>query len=72
MSVGHWGLLAVDPTAQGTGVASALVEAAEDRLRAGGCQYVQIEYEYTEGHPHSQRLEAIPSAALYFTKSYIY
>merc|ERR1712187_131738 len=42
--VGHWGLLAVDPAAQGLGVASALVVAAEERLARAGCYAVQIEY----------------------------
>ena len=55
---GHWGLLSVHPTAMGTGVASALVAAAERRL-AGTCERVQIEYEYTVGHAHSQKLMAI-------------
>mmetsp|Transcript_68621 Transcript_68621/g.127995 ORF Transcript_68621/g.127995 Transcript_68621/m.127995 type:complete len:202 (-) Transcript_68621:129-734(-) len=53
---GHWGLLAVDPSAQGCGVASALVEAAESRLRQGGCYAVQIEYEYAPGDAASERL----------------
>lgn len=52
---GHWGLLVVDKAAQGTGVASALVLAAEERL-ASSCAHVQIEYEYTSGHSHSERL----------------
>lgn len=53
---GHWGLLSVDPTAQGTGVASALVSAAERRLILSGCKAVQIEYEYTCGDEFSERL----------------
>eukprot|EP00928_Gymnodinium_smaydae_P004048 TRINITY_DN11417_c0_g1_i1.p1 TRINITY_DN11417_c0_g1~~TRINITY_DN11417_c0_g1_i1.p1 ORF type:complete len:247 (+),score=37.25 TRINITY_DN11417_c0_g1_i1:64-804(+) len=53
---GHWGLLSVDPVAQGTGVASALVSAAEQRLLAAGCTSVQIEYEYTAGDAYSERL----------------
>jgi GNAT superfamily N-acetyltransferase len=52
---GHWGLLVVDSAAQGTGVASAIIEAAERRL-AGACARVQIEYEYTPGHAPSERL----------------
>ena len=52
---GHWGLLAVEPSALGTGVASALVAAAEARL-AGACDQIQIEYEYTAEHAPSQRL----------------
>ena len=52
---GHWGLMVVLPAAQGTGVASALARAAERRL-AGLCSRVQIEYEYTPGHEHSERL----------------
>eukprot|EP00927_Polykrikos_kofoidii_P052710 TRINITY_DN46631_c0_g1_i1.p1 TRINITY_DN46631_c0_g1~~TRINITY_DN46631_c0_g1_i1.p1 ORF type:complete len:208 (-),score=32.53 TRINITY_DN46631_c0_g1_i1:175-798(-) len=54
---GHWGLLVVDKAAQGTGVASALVEAAERRLHEGGCTEVQIEYEYSANDPHLQRLQ---------------
>ena len=53
---GHWGLLVVDVAAQGTGVATALVTAAEQRLREAGLRQVQIEYEYTPGDPHSERL----------------
>jgi GNAT superfamily N-acetyltransferase len=52
---GHWGLVVVDVSAQGTGVASALVRAAEERL-AGACEQIQIEYEYTPGHEYSERL----------------
>ena len=37
---GHWGLLVVDVDAQGTGVASALVAAAEERLLAAGLTQV--------------------------------
>eukprot|EP00929_Paragymnodinium_shiwhaense_P001400 TRINITY_DN101631_c0_g1_i1.p1 TRINITY_DN101631_c0_g1~~TRINITY_DN101631_c0_g1_i1.p1 ORF type:complete len:231 (+),score=52.30 TRINITY_DN101631_c0_g1_i1:52-744(+) len=54
--VGHWGLLAVDPAAQGGGVASALVAAAEDRLRQAGCGAVQIEYKYRAGDAAKERL----------------
>jgi GNAT superfamily N-acetyltransferase len=53
---GHWGLLVVDTNAQGGGVASALVRAAEARLREGGCTHVQIEYEFGPHLPHTQRL----------------
>eukprot|EP00966_Prymnesium_polylepis_P148247 3424522-Prymnesium_polylepis.1 len=52
---GHWGLVVVRLEAQGTGVASALVHAAEARL-AGCCARVQIEYEYTKGEEYSERL----------------
>ncbi|KAL1512231.1 hypothetical protein AB1Y20_005493 [Prymnesium parvum] len=52
---GHWGLLVVKKSAQGTGVASALVTAAEARL-ARSCALVQIEYEFTPGHAYSERL----------------
>ncbi|CAK0880822.1 unnamed protein product, partial [Prorocentrum cordatum] len=53
---GHWGLLAVAREAQGAGVASALVAAAERRLAAAGCAAVQIEYEYEVGDEFSERL----------------
>merc|ERR1711924_589281 len=52
---GHWGLLVVDAGHQGTGVANALVQAAELRL-ATACEEIQIEYEFTEGHDFSNRL----------------
>jgi GNAT superfamily N-acetyltransferase len=52
---GHWGLMAVDPCAQGTGVASTLVRAAEARVASRQTE-IQIEYEYTHGHAPSQRL----------------
>ena len=39
---GHWGLLVVDVEAQGSGVASALVSAAENRLIDAGLASVQI------------------------------
>ncbi|CAE7324606.1 unnamed protein product [Symbiodinium sp. CCMP2456] len=55
-SCGHWGLLSVHPEAQGTGVASALIAAAERRLFESGCCAVQIEYEYTAGEESSVRL----------------
>jgi len=53
---GHWGALAVDPAAQGTGVATALVAAAEQRLLDHGCTSVQIEYHYHPGDADSERL----------------
>lgn len=40
---GHWGLLVVAVEAQGTGVGSALVAAAEGRLVEHGLEAVQIE-----------------------------
>jgi predicted N-acetyltransferase YhbS len=40
---GHWGFLAVARSAQGCGVASTLVRAAEKRLSTAGLQQVQIE-----------------------------
>ena len=55
---GHWGLLVVDVEAQGTGVASALVSAAESRLSGMGLKHVQIEYEYTRGDAACERLYA--------------
>ena len=51
---GHWGLLAVDPEHQNSGVATALVIAAERRL-ATACGGIQIEYQYTEGEAFSHR-----------------
>ena len=54
---GHWGLVVAHVDHQGTGVASALVRAAEARL-AGACQMIQIEYEYTPGDDNSERLYA--------------
>merc|ERR1712070_579023 len=53
---GHWGALAVDPAAQGQGIASALVMAAEKRLLEAGCESVQIEYRFTVGDPAKERL----------------
>ena len=50
-----FGLLVAAREAQGTGVASALVAAAESRLRDNGCTAIQIEYEF-DGDTHSQRL----------------
>merc|ERR1719382_1228784 len=55
---GHWGALAVDPAAQGKGVGSALVAAAEKRLLEAGCQSVQIEYRFMMGNPEKERLYA--------------
>ena len=54
---GHWGLVVAHVDHQGTGVASALVRAAEERL-AGACEMMQIEYEYTPGDDYSERLYA--------------
>jgi ribosomal protein S18 acetylase RimI-like enzyme len=39
---GYMGMLAVDPSCQGTGLASLLVKAAEDRMRVAGCEAVDI------------------------------
>jgi ribosomal protein S18 acetylase RimI-like enzyme len=39
---GYLGQLAVDPTHQGKGLARIIVQAAEDRLRAEGCEVVDI------------------------------
>ena len=43
---------------QGTGVASALVQAAETRLAAAGLCKVQIEYSFHLGDPLAERLFA--------------
>lgn len=40
---GHFGMLAVDPTAQGTGLGRLLVHAAEEWCRASGCEAVEIQ-----------------------------
>ncbi|OLQ06587.1 Dynein regulatory complex protein 1 [Symbiodinium microadriaticum] len=53
---GHWGLMVVDPAAQGSGVASALAVAAEQRLARAGCVAVQIEYQFTVGDEFCERL----------------
>lgn len=55
---GHWGALSVDPNAQGKGVGSSLVEAAEKRLLDAGCETVQIEYRFTIGDEAKERLFA--------------
>merc|ERR1712187_868884 len=55
---GHWGALSVDPIAQGKGVGSALVAAAEKRLLDAGCQSVQMEYRFTVGDEAKERLYA--------------
>ena len=39
---GYLGQLAVDPVHQGRGLARIIVQAAEDRLRAEGCEAVDI------------------------------
>lgn len=64
VGIGHWGLLAVDVAAQGTGVGSALVAAAERRI-AEECQLVHIEYDFTPGDPHTERLRAWYEARSY-------
>ena len=63
---GHWGLVAVAPEAQGTGVASALVGAAERRL-AAVCETVQIEYQLTHGEAASERLRSLYEGKYGFT-----
>jgi GNAT superfamily N-acetyltransferase len=54
---GHWGLLVVDTSMQGRGVASLMIAAAELRL-AGMCTQIQMEYEYTPRDALSERLLA--------------
>lgn len=66
---GHWGALAVDPGVQGKGIASALVDAAEERLLAHGCTSVRIEYHYDQGDPESERLRAWYEGKLGFSGS---
>ena len=66
---GHWGLLVVESTEQGSGVASALVSAAEARLAAGGCSAVQIEYEFCANDPYSQRLSGWYEGKLNFKRN---
>jgi Predicted acetyltransferase len=39
---GYLGMLAVDPAQQGRGLSRPIVEAAEDKLRAAGCEDVEI------------------------------
>ena len=39
---GYLGLLSVDPTCQGTGLARALVKAVEERCRQAGCQFLDL------------------------------
>jgi GNAT superfamily N-acetyltransferase len=39
---GYFGLLAVDPAAQGRGLGRALVEAAEEHARKAGCSHMDI------------------------------
>eukprot|EP00419_Tripos_fusus_P045454 CAMPEP_0172818516 /NCGR_PEP_ID=MMETSP1075-20121228/13975_1 /TAXON_ID=2916 /ORGANISM="Ceratium fusus, Strain PA161109" /LENGTH=143 /DNA_ID=CAMNT_0013658887 /DNA_START=150 /DNA_END=578 /DNA_ORIENTATION=- len=55
---GHWGMLAVDPSRQGQGFATALVQAGEQRLAEAGCKQVQIEYHFTVGDPSTERLKS--------------
>eukprot|EP00930_Biecheleria_cincta_P044610 TRINITY_DN30704_c0_g1_i1.p1 TRINITY_DN30704_c0_g1~~TRINITY_DN30704_c0_g1_i1.p1 ORF type:complete len:232 (-),score=31.28 TRINITY_DN30704_c0_g1_i1:151-846(-) len=64
---GHWGLMTVDRKVQGTGVGSALVAAAEDRLRCAGCFGIQIEYHYSAGEPRSEHLRDWYEGKLGFT-----
>ena len=66
---GHWGLLVVALEAQGSGVAAALVRAAEARLAAAGCDAVQIEYEHAPGDARSERLAAWYEGSLGFQRS---
>lgn len=40
---GYFGLLSVDPDAQGTGLGRVLVEAAESHCRAAGCRALDID-----------------------------
>lgn len=68
-SGGHWGALSVDPSVQGLGVASALVDAAETRLLERGCTRVQIEYHYSPGDPESERLRSWYEGRLGFSGS---
>lgn len=42
-SEGHFGMLAVDPPAQGRGIARLLIDAAESWARERGCQRMSIE-----------------------------
>jgi GNAT superfamily N-acetyltransferase len=39
---GYFGLLAVDPARQRTGIGSRLIEAAEDYCRASGCRFMDL------------------------------
>ena len=39
---GYFGLLAVDPSKQGSGLGSRLVAAAEDDCRAAGCRFMDL------------------------------
>ena len=57
-SCGQWGFLAVAVTDQRTGVATALVCAAEARLAGHGCRQVQIEYTYRPCSRDGPRLHA--------------
>lgn len=39
---GYFGMLAVDPSRQGTGLGRKMVEAAEERCRQQGCKHIDI------------------------------
>eukprot|EP00658_Telonema_sp_P-2_P060892 TRINITY_DN4967_c0_g1_i5.p2 TRINITY_DN4967_c0_g1~~TRINITY_DN4967_c0_g1_i5.p2 ORF type:complete len:171 (+),score=28.59 TRINITY_DN4967_c0_g1_i5:149-661(+) len=53
---GHWGLLVVDLAHQNKRYATALVQAAERRV-AGACNKVQMEFTFTPGNEHDQRMK---------------
>mmetsp|Transcript_81048 Transcript_81048/g.224226 ORF Transcript_81048/g.224226 Transcript_81048/m.224226 type:complete len:368 (-) Transcript_81048:20-1123(-) len=55
--VGHWGLLCVEPSVQGTGVATVLLNAAERRL-AEECDHIHIEYDFFPADDFFRRLRA--------------
>lgn len=69
---GHWGLLVVDIASQRSGVATALVAAAEERLTAGGCSHVQIEYHYVEEDAATVRLASWYEGRLGFERHNYY
>ena len=41
---GYFGLLAVDPTRQGSGIGTRLIEIAEGHCRSGGCQFMDLTF----------------------------
>jgi len=41
---GYFGLLAVDPKRQRTGIGAQLIDAAEDYCRAAGCRYMDLTF----------------------------